>query len=156
MGKSTRCSSVARTSGYRCTRRLIGITLRGPMASPTPPWKRTSLSPPRPREKTRTASTMGRHSPITVALALITGRPSVTMAISVVVPPMSAMIAFCCGCSWAAPMTLAAGPERMVSTGRASAVSALIKEPSPFTIINGEWISRSSRIRLTARTSSSI
>ncbi len=36
-----------------------------------------------------------------------------------------------------APTTLAAGPDRMVSTGYSSAISAFISEPSPLTIING-------------------
>jgi hypothetical protein len=36
-----------------------------------------------------------------------------------------------------APTTLAAGPDKMVSTGYSSAISAFISDPSPFTIING-------------------
>ncbi|GIT47665.1 MAG: hypothetical protein Ct9H300mP13_4610 [Gammaproteobacteria bacterium] len=36
--------------GWRSTRRLIGMTRRGPMGSPAPPLKPTSLSPPKPIE----------------------------------------------------------------------------------------------------------
>ena len=38
---------------------------------------------------------------------------------------------------WRAPTTLAAGPDRMVSTGRVRANSADTSEPSPFTTISG-------------------
>ena len=41
------------------------------------------------------------------------------------------------------PTTLAAGPERMVSTGYSSARLESIREPSPLTTISGAWMPRS-------------
>ena len=49
-----------------------------------------------------------------------------------------------------APTTLAAGPDRRVSTGYSSATSARIKEPSPLTIISGASIDSSSSTRVSA------
>ena len=46
-----------------------------------------------------------------------------------------------------APTTLAAGPDRMVSTGYSSATSALISEPSPLTIMSGASIDSSASTR---------
>ena len=115
----------------------MGTTRRGPRARPRPPLNLASLSPPRPTDKTRIVSTIGRQSPISVAWSLMSGRPSVTMAMSVVVPPISAMIAVWDRLRWHAPITLAAGPEITVSTGRCNAISARTKDPSPLTTING-------------------
>jgi hypothetical protein len=75
------------------------------------PLKRTSLSPPRPMEMTRTASTIGFHSPMRTPSLPSSGWPPLTTAMSVVVPPMSAMIAFRRPLSAQAPTTLAARPD---------------------------------------------
>ena len=65
------------------------------------------------------------------------GRPSRTMAMSVVVPPMSTTIALRFSESAHAPVTLAAGPDKTVASGWRNAVRAFTSEPSPFTIISG-------------------
>ena len=69
--------------------------------------------------------------------------PLRTTAMSVVVPPMSAMMAFWVPASAHAPSTLAAGPDSTVATGRCSALCTLTKLPSPLTTISGAWIPRS-------------
>ena len=49
-----------------------------------------------------------------------------------------------------APITLAAGPDKIVVTGCTKAVAALTMEPSPLTIISGAVIASSSRMACTA------
>ncbi len=83
------------------------------------------------------ASTMVRHAPTRAPSALITGRPPETTATSVVVPPMSETMKSSRPVRNPAPTTLAAGPDRMVSTGYSRAICAFISEPSPLTIISG-------------------
>ncbi len=53
-------------------------------------------------------------------------------------------------------MALAAGPERMVSTGFCTAISQGISEPSPFTIISGALIPSSFMENFTALINSCI
>ena len=86
---------------------------------------------------TATASTMVFQPPTVAPSLFSTGRPSRSIAMSVVVPPMSETRMSSSPDRWRAPTRLAAGPERMVSTGQVSASSALISEPSPFTTISG-------------------
>ena len=106
---------------------------------------------------TATASTMVRKPPTVAPSRFSTGRPPCSTAMSVVVPPMSEMKASsapaCPAARARAPTTEAAGPERMVSTGEASATASLISEPSPFTTVSGQARPRA-RIRpCTASTS---
>jgi hypothetical protein len=86
---------------------------------------------------------MVRHTPTKAPSARITGRPPETTAISVVVPPISETTKSSRPVRKPAPTTLAAGPDRMVSTGYSSAISAFISEPSPLTIISGASIDSS-------------
>ena len=55
-----------------------------------------------------------------------------------------------------APIRLAAGPERIVSTGLSLATSPLIMEPSPRKIISGAWTPFSLSTASTERMRSSI
>ena len=72
--------------------------------------------------RTSTASTIVRHPPTNAPSALTTGRPPDTIAMSVVVPPMSETTKSARPVRKPAPTTLAAGPERIVSTGYSSAI----------------------------------
>ena len=92
---------------------------------------------------------MGRQLPTIAPSKLRAGKPPRTTAISVVVPPMSATMAFCRPLSAHAPSTLAAGPDKTVLTGRCRALATLISEPSPLTIISGASICRWARVRCT-------
>ena len=60
-----------------------------------------------------------------------------TMAMSVVVPPMSTTRALGASDRVQAPMTLAAGPHRSVSTGRSDAKVSDIWDPSLRMIVIG-------------------
>jgi hypothetical protein len=51
----------------------MGTTRRGPMSIRPRPLNRTSLSPPRPTETTRTASIMGFNVPILTPSVPISG-----------------------------------------------------------------------------------
>ena len=126
------------------------MALRGPTVRRRSRPKYTSLSPPRPQVCTSIASIMVRQPPITAPSALTIGRPSSTMATSVVVPPMSATRKLSSPCRKPAPTTLAAGPESTVSTGYSSATSAFMSVPSPLTIITGAVIPSRSSTRRTA------
>jgi len=130
-------SSLGITSGYKFASKLVGTTRRGPIINPLWPPKRTSLSPPRPIELTLTASTIGCQSPIVAPSLQSSGCPLLTIAISVVVPPISAIIAFFKPLNSQAPITLAAGPDSTVPIGFSIALARLASEPSPFTIISG-------------------
>ena len=61
---------------------------------------------------------------------------------SVVVPPISEIIASVSPVNHRAPTIEAAGPLKMVSMGFSRACAALIKAPSPLTTINGAKIPR--------------
>ena len=94
--------------------------------------------------RTSTACTIVRQPPISAPSALISGRPWLTIATSVVVPPMSETAKSFRPVRNPAPTTLAAGPDRIVSTGYSRATSARISEPSPLTIISGAAIASAS------------
>ncbi len=76
-------------SGKLSASKLKGMALRGPARSRSCRSKCTSLSPPRPVVRTSTASTIVRQMPTRAPSPLITGRPFETIAMSVVVPPIS-------------------------------------------------------------------
>ena len=80
------------------------------------------------------------HPPTRAPSSFNAGQPPHTAAMSVVVPPMSMTKASWTSHRWSPPMTLAAGPDRVVSTGRSRATSASISDPSPLTTIRGAWI----------------
>ena len=65
------------------------------------------------------------------------GLPFFTKAISVVVPPISTTTQSFAAVSSAAPITLATGPQRRVSTGRLAVKAELIRLPSLRTITMG-------------------
>ena len=98
-------------------------------------------SPPMPEVKASTALTRVLQPPSTAPSGSSLGLPSRRMPMSVVVPPTSMMIASCNPVRALAPMMEAAGPDKMVSTGRSFATDSSINEPSPFTIINGALMS---------------
>ena len=75
------------------------------------------------------------------------GRPFDTTAMSVVVPPMSETMKSLMPVKNPAPTTLAAGPDKMVSTGYSSATWALMSDPSPLTIMSGASIDSSTSTR---------
>ena len=79
-----------------------------------------------------TASTIVRNPPTVAPSGSSLGRPRSSTATSVVVPPMSETTASSRPVMWRAPTRLAAGPERMVSMGRALAKEAETSAPSPF------------------------
>jgi len=120
--------------------RLRGITRCGPMKRELFSSKWISLSPPKPVVRISIASTIVCQLPTRAPSLLNKGWLPCKMAISVVVPPISTTIAFCCWHRYCTPIKLAAGPEHMVSTGLSSAMLASIKEPSPFTTIKGAFI----------------
>ncbi len=68
---------------------------------------------------------------------------------SVVVPPTSTVHTSRRPARCHAPTALAAGPERIVSTGRPNAHSARTSEPSPFTTISGATSPRSTSVACT-------
>ncbi|MBS1269986.1 MAG: hypothetical protein MAG794_00938 [Gammaproteobacteria bacterium] len=146
-------SSLSTTSGCSWASRLKGTTRRGPIAIPTPPPYRTSLSPPRPMACTSTASIINRQSPTMAPSGLTAGRPARTTAISVVVPPISATMMLSEPLRNDAPITLAAGPDMTVSTGLASAVFLLMSDPSPLTVLFRSSMPQDSSILSTASTS---
>ena len=80
---------------------------------------------------------MVRQLPISAPASLTAGRPPLTTAQSVVVPPMSATRKSGRPERNPAPTTLAAGPDSTVSTGHSSATSAFMRDPSPLTIMSG-------------------
>ncbi len=107
--------------------RLSGIARRGPRI--TPPSRDllavcTSESPPRPEVRMRAASTIVCQPPTCAPSLLSRGAPPRSSAISVVVPPISATSAVFSSARKAAPARLAAGPDKIVSTGRERAKSA--------------------------------
>ena len=130
--------------------KLSGMALRGPTRNRSCRSKYTSLSPPRPLVRTSTASTIVLQAPTSAPSARMTGRPPDTTAMSVVVPPMSETTKSVSPVRNPAPTTLAAGPDRMVSTGHSSAIAAFINEPSPLTIISGASIDSSVSTRFNA------
>ena len=95
-----------------------------------------SESPPSPLVDIFIASTIVFHPLISAPFELKSIEPSLSNAISVVVPPISQTIAVFSFARYAAPETLAAGPDKIVSTGRSFANSADTREPSPLTTIN--------------------
>ena len=152
-------SSLRRSSPCCSPIRLSGTTRRGPTSSWEPTARsasRISLSPPRPCVCISTASTIVRWPPTVAPSAPNGGMPSRTTAMSVVVPPMSAITASSASARWAAPTRLAAGPERIVSTGRSFTKSTDTSEPLPRTIIIGASIPRSARLPPVVATRSSI
>ena len=83
------------------------------------------------------ASTMVCQPPTNAPSGFRRGAPFCKKAISVVVPPISAINAVLVPARNAAPDRLAAGPDKTVSTGRVRAKSECRSEPSPFTTISG-------------------
>jgi hypothetical protein len=75
---------------------------------------------------------------------------------SVVVPPMSEITASVSPVRWAAPMRLAAGPDKIVSIGRSLTKSAETSDPSPRTTISGALMPRSTSVERVVVTSSSM
>ena len=121
--------------------RLSGIARRGPRTTPPSrdlPAVCTSESPPRPDVRIRAASTIVCQPPTCAPSLLSRGAPPRNSAISVVVPPISATSAVFSSARNAAPARLAAGPDKIVSTGREREKSACSNEPSPLTTINGQ------------------
>ena len=87
-----------------------------------------------------TALTLVRQFPSFAPSGSSLGRPSLRMPMSVVVPPTSTMMASFSPVNALEPMIDAAGPERIVSTGRSLATDSSMREPSPFTIMRGAEI----------------
>ncbi len=85
----------------------------------------------------RTALTMVSWPPTTAPEGAATGLPLEITAISVVVPPISATTPSSISASAAAPIALAAGPDKIVSMGRLRTKSEETNEPSPRITING-------------------
>ena len=95
-----------------------GAARAGSSASSPPSSSATSESPPRPKVRMATASTMVRKPPTVAPSGSSRGRPLSSTATSVVVPPMSETTASSRPVMWRAPTRLAAGPDRIVSIGR--------------------------------------
>ena len=89
-----------------------------------------------------TASTMVLYGPTLAPRGSIAGFPPIRTAMSVVVPPISEIIASVSPVNHLAPTIEAAGPLKMVSIGFSRACAALIKAPSPLTTIKGAKIPR--------------
>ena len=94
--------------------------------------------------------------PITVPSGSRLGWPFLRIPMSVVVPPMSMTTASFTPVMLMAPMRLAAGPDRMVSTGLSLANESFIMLPSPRDIMSGAAMPFSSRTERTERISSSM
>ena len=103
-----------------------------------------------------TASTMVRKPPTLAPSGSSRGRPLSSTPTSVVVPPISATTASSTPARRRAPTRLAAGPDRMVSIGRALAKAAVTSAPSPRTTIRGAATPRFARNPSVAVTSRSI
>ena len=105
---------------------------------------RPLLSPPIPAVNASTALTRVRHPPRTAPSGSKLGLPSLRMPILVVVPPTSTMIASFSLVSVFAPMM----DLRVLKVSSPLAVLSLrvhpFRDPSPFTIIKGVWISSAS------------
>ena len=157
--RSWRSSSAMTASGWRWAASDSGTSRRGPSfrrgCSP-PSSSDTSKSPPSPKVRMATASTMVRWPPTMAPSGSSRGRPASSTATSVVVPPMSDTSASSRPVRWRAPTRLAAGPERMVSIGRARAKPAETSAPSPRTIISGATMPRRARKPSVAATRRSI
>jgi len=95
-----------------------GPSRRGPMIS-RPSSTRTRLSPPRPMDRVLRPRMSVRWPSMVTPSGSSRGTPSASRAMSVVVPPMSTATASAPAQSarLRMPMTLAAGPERIVCTG---------------------------------------
>ena len=100
----------------------IGRTLRGPISIPPSRVSLIQESPPSPIVRMSMASTRVARSPTTAPSLFMGGSPSLTHAMSVVVPPISMTTPSRRPDNFKAPTTEAAGPERIVSTGRSSAI----------------------------------
>ena len=99
--------------------------------------KCTWLSPPNPVVRTATASTIVRKLPTRAPAGSRAGRPSLSKATSVVVPPMSDTNPRVKSVIHLAPTIDAAGPLKMVSIGFSRASLEDISAPSPRTTIKG-------------------
>ena len=157
--RSCRSSSAMTASPCENAASASGTTRRGPSRifglSP-PSSSATSESPPSPKVRMATASTMVRKPPTVAPSGSSRGRPLSSTATSVVVPPMSETTASSSPVMWRAPTRLAAGPDRMVSIGRCRAKAAETSAPSPRTTISGAAMPRCSRKPSVAATSRSI
>ena len=120
------------------------------------PFMTMRLSPPIPAVVISAAMTRVLYPPMRAPSGSRRGLPSLTIPMSVVVPPMSTTMALSLPESFLAPLILDAGPERIVSTGLIFAISSLMTEPSPLTIIRGASMPNSSRTLLTDWMSSSM
>ncbi|KAF5035773.1 hypothetical protein DSECCO2_582090 [anaerobic digester metagenome] len=89
------------------------------------------------------ARTLVRQPPMMAPSGSSLGIPALSIPMSVVVPPTSTTTASSSPVRFRAPIRLAAGPERMVSTGRSLASFSPMSEPSPLTIISGAAIWKS-------------
>ena len=113
------------------------------------PFTRMRLSPPIPEVAISAAVTRVLLPPMMAPSGSRRGFPSLRIPMSVVVPPMSMTMASFCPVRYMAPMRLAAGPQRMVSTGFSLARASPIMDPSPLTIIRGAWMPFSASTALT-------
>ena len=114
----------------------------------------------------RTPLTKVRHPPMRIPSRTRTGSPPFTRDTSVVVPPISTITLLGLPASSIPPSTLAAGPQRMVSTGRRREKRSFIRLPSDRTTTTGAWMpiaekdrrmaSRNSRMIGTRRAFSSV
>ena len=102
------------------------------------------------------AITLVLFPPMTVPSGSRLGRPFLRIPMSVVVPPMSMTTASLTPAMDMAPIRLAAGPERIVSTGLSLAKESFIIVPSPREIMSGADMPLSSRTARTERMSSSM